>query len=493
MTSRTIKTFLYSLIILIPVIITILLIGTVLHSSITNFSPSWSDEIDYWIQIRSFKDVGFKSGYFSVNELISNSSFSHYGTHGPMFPMLFGSLARIFGWKDYSGPVFNLALLCSSLAFFLWLTKPDLKKSVFVLIILLFSYQMFLYIPSLMQESINFVFAIIFCALFIRMYVFKDPSKYILAGILLMVFIASLFRILWLLAAFPIFWSMLRNSKGNRKKTVFVIITIVFFILFSVFLYFYWTSSYPGGFLYKLTHARTGLSMIELAFAQIIMNIRKLFGLNMVYHKSEFVARYLFILVVILFVFKMNKERNVVFSTLFILLSTLLTTIFLYDIGNFRILAPFLLFSLLVMVFVFDPKFLWKTMIVYTVLNVITIGFFITNYRDILSDHYLNNSSVSENLEDNEFSQLRYLPESNAWCNSLVSTRVYTKEFIQLTPGIGLNILYDLQETGSSLHSHYLLVPYEVLATNGIVSTCEVIKTYDNGDILCQRINDGCL
>ena len=487
------KTFLYILIILIPIIVTFLLISTVLHSSLSNFSPSWSDEIDYWIQIQSFKEVGFKSGYFSVNELISNSSFSHYGTHGPMFPVLFGSLARIFGWKNYSGPVFNLVLLCSSLAFFLWLTKPDLKKSLFILIILLFSYQLFLYIPSLMQESINFVFAILFCALFIRIHVLKDHNKFLLTGILCIVFIASLFRILWLLAAFPVFWSIYKEMRGNHKKTAFIIAATLLYVSLSVFLYFYWTSAYPGGFLFKLTHAKPGLSMIELVFAQLMMNIKKLFGLNMVYHKSEFVARYLYILVIILLLFKVKKERDVILSTLFILLSTLLTTLLLYDIGNFRILAPFLLFALLVIVFLFDARFLWKIMVVYTVVNIFTIGFFISNYRDILADHFSSSFSVPDNENDSEFSHLQYFSNSNTWCNSLVSTRVYSKDFMQLTPGIGLNILYDLQDTGSPLQSHYLLVPYEVLATEGIVSTCEIIKKYDNGDILCERINDGCL
>ncbi len=76
----------YFFVSLAPIIVTIILIRVGFNTSISNFHPAWSDEVLYWQQINSFKEVGLDNGFFTFEEKLAESKYLQYGTHGRFLP-----------------------------------------------------------------------------------------------------------------------------------------------------------------------------------------------------------------------------------------------------------------------------------------------------------------------------------------------------------------------------------------------------------------------
>lgn len=489
---KQIRWIIYILISLAPGLITVLLLSSLLDAKLTDFHPAWTDEVDYWAQINSFKTVGFSNGYFSVNELTSNSTFSHYGTHGPMFPMFYGSLGRLLGWYDYSGPLFNIILVCLSLFLFFIITKPTIKQSLFLFLFLLFFYQIYLYIPTNMQESLNTAFAILVSGLLIRLLLFHDSRQRIKIALITIIFFASLFRIIWVFVIFPVFFLIAGEMKGSNKRFVFAFIAGIFFSLVVAFLYMSWTSPYPSGHIYQITQTAFDLKqMANLEIQLLVSNLKKLIGINLPEHETEIFVRYIYLAVIVLLIVNIKKQPKYYLSMLFILVSILLTTIIIYDVGNFRILAPFLLIVLFSSVFVIEGTFSRNVLIVYLMISILTLGNFFGNYKYFHVAHFSEKVPAMDSQNVKGLDEIVYSKDADPWCNSLLTTRIYTPDLLDVPAGIGINIIKDLDEQQISINSHYLLVPYDFLVINGIVSTCETIQTFEE-DILCIRINDGC-
>ncbi len=492
MIERIHKIILYMVVVLLPLFVTTLLLHFVVNSNILHYQPVWTDEVDYWLQINSFKEVGFSNGFFSINELTSNSSFSHYGTHGPMFPILYGSIARIFGWFYYSGPLFNLLLVSLSLLIFLCVTRPDRKQTILVILFLLFFYQLHLYIPTTMQESLNTSFAILFSAFFIRLIIFHDKRLQNKIGVLLLITIASLFRIIWIFTIFPIIYSFFNDQKPLSKKLIYSIIGGLLFSIFMVIIYNYWTSPYPSGFIFQITNGELNIHQLTLVELRLILsNLKKLFGINLPIIETEIYIRYLYLLVIFILALSIKKNQKTYISILYILVSTLVITILIYDIGNFRILAPLLLFCLFSLPFASDQFTMKYVLISYLFINLLTIGNFISNYQYFHINHFAAENNNSLIKQKNILNEIKYTDSNNPWCNSLLTDQIFTRDLLNTPAGIGVNVLKDLKDDKLEIKSHYLLVTYDILAINGIVSTCQTLGTYSDY-IICERVNDNC-
>src|SRR5260221_6993261 len=81
------------------------------HATLADCRPSWNDDVNYWNDIACFTRAGFGAGYCVVDERPAPAKWSHFGPHGPVFPLLYGLPARVVGWHPTSGPFFNLAVL----------------------------------------------------------------------------------------------------------------------------------------------------------------------------------------------------------------------------------------------------------------------------------------------------------------------------------------------------------------------------------------------
>jgi hypothetical protein len=102
---------------LAPAVATWLLVRVHLDAHLGDFVPAFeNDQIGYWHYVLSFGHVGFESGYYTPNEHPAAAGLVHFDVHGPFFPMLYGSVARLVGWDLDSGTYFNMRWAPSSSA-----------------------------------------------------------------------------------------------------------------------------------------------------------------------------------------------------------------------------------------------------------------------------------------------------------------------------------------------------------------------------------------
>jgi hypothetical protein len=88
---------------LTPVLAAALLVLATPDVTPNRFYPFKVDEMRYWHQIATFRAVGFNGGYYTIDEQPAPASFSHFHTKGPLFPMLYGTIACFVGWYPESG------------------------------------------------------------------------------------------------------------------------------------------------------------------------------------------------------------------------------------------------------------------------------------------------------------------------------------------------------------------------------------------------------
>src|SRR5271166_1469678 len=109
--SRLVRAVLILCFLLAPVAIVSLILAVCLQATLLDCYPYLNDEVHYWNEVACFARAGFAGGYCVPNEQTAPASWTHFGPHGPGFPVVFGTLARIVGWHPASGPLFNAVVL----------------------------------------------------------------------------------------------------------------------------------------------------------------------------------------------------------------------------------------------------------------------------------------------------------------------------------------------------------------------------------------------
>jgi len=203
MNPRLTRALLVAAVLLLPGLCMVGLVEGYLDARLLDFVPGGSnnDETMYWHQTATFKEVGFEGGYYTAHELPAKASFTRFYLHGPVYPLLYGTLARVFGWELWSAPFYNLAFVTLALGCALWLLRPDRGQLLAIALVLVTSWPLVFYLPSNMQESLHHGFALVFAALFAR--VLRDPPgrrrRWLVAVLILTVVAAASLRPTWLL------------------------------------------------------------------------------------------------------------------------------------------------------------------------------------------------------------------------------------------------------------------------------------------------------
>ena len=87
------------------------LLNIYLGADLHDYVPTNRDGIDYWHEILTFSEHGFSGGQYSVNDVPAKASFTHFGAHGPIVPMIYGTFAYMAGWEYYTMPILNLVFI----------------------------------------------------------------------------------------------------------------------------------------------------------------------------------------------------------------------------------------------------------------------------------------------------------------------------------------------------------------------------------------------
>lgn len=479
-----------------PLIITITLTKILFQSELSHYALLWNDEIQYWLEINGYRLIGTNTGYFSVEELISSADFSHFGTHGPIYPMFMGTLAKIFGWSLTSGPFYNLAFIMIGVASYLLLTRPNVKKAFYVFIFMLVLYPVLSYIPSTMQESLNQALAFTIGGVLIAALSTKRPSRWLAILGFCLLFFASLIRVTWAFVFFPYFW--LISGSGTIQQKIVPLAAAASMVLLSFGLYSYWTSSYPDSFLYKALDISTfnGLNLLIEVIKNILNNLVNIISFAEPASDLEIFQRYLIFFTLAVSVLLVFKKKYQFLVPLFILGIETIITIVAYDVlafRDFRTLSPFLIISVLFLIEYSKSMIVRIPLWIFLAVNLVFYPAFIKIYQtELHNDHYVNASGFPP---DNELSRMfKHLPfdeSEDPWCNSMLTTDIFSREMLAMAPGIGVNLLRDPDRMTLPVKSHYLFIHPKYVSTLGLDGKLVYVGSWDERSLYWQT-DDSC-
>jgi hypothetical protein len=452
----------------VPAIVAIFFVQHYFGASIFSFIPVWSDEIEYWHEILSFSHNGFSIGYYTIEEnLPPLSSVTHFGTHGPFFPMLYGSIAKITGWLPYSGPLFNLFFLSIAITIFLSLIRANLYSVLLTTITFVSFWPIQLYLPSTMQEPLHFAIAILLAGLFHRYMTDEGRPRWLLVTIPVMLTMVSLVKPTWSVLFIPYLFITFRANLQKSKRTLLITGTVILgTFLFAYKLYSApFPSSFVSSFLIVLSSSPT--EAFKYFVNHLASNLAVYLSLQNTF-VTEYLLRIQFIAAAIfgiIIYFRFQKSDNHQLESVLHISNLLIPfalIIAFYDVGDwrdYRILAPHVLFSLAL--FLAQKKMLpCMTMLA---ISILTIPSFSEIYWKFHQDHFQNEMQKLQLNRANLSALLHYRKDVSPWGNSLLMDVKLIQPFlVNLPAGFGINTVMDWNRIQYPLKSEYVLIQQEI-------------------------------
>jgi len=211
-----------ALVVAAPAAVSLLLVHSVLGAAIGNFVPATDDEMFYWREIDTFSAVNFRGGYYTYEEQPAAWTVSHFGAHGPLFPMLYGGLGELFGWHPNTVVFFNLLVVTAALAVLVVSIRPTLGQLGLFVVLLATFWPLQWELPSLGQEALHLGFAILMAAVFFRL--LRSPGRrpqWVTTAVVLSLLLASLFRPFWIALLLP--YLILNYHPGSARAWLAVL------------------------------------------------------------------------------------------------------------------------------------------------------------------------------------------------------------------------------------------------------------------------------
>lgn len=465
------------LLVFFPGIATVALVTYFFNVPLSAFTPSVNDEINYWHEILSFATHGFNSGYYTVEELPAAASFTPFGCHGPFYNILYGTAAKFAGWDYASPPYYNLVLITASLVIFFVLTRPDQSRIFLTGAVIVTFWPILLYIPSVFQETLHFSFAIILAALFFRLYSKNEnipPTRTIKILLLLVLSIASLVRPTWSLL-FPALLLGYRHKRTSSITAIAIACGSCLTLMFHV-IYIWFSAPFPVGFAHNMILlGRSSLSKaISFTSAHFVSNLERLLFL-----KGDFIletfqrwqaATIILASMALCFIYKRaNRQININSNQLcsaddylFHIMNlgpVLFVTLLLYelvDLKDFRVIAPHMLVSLLLMALNRRTR-----LTLVFVASYVALGFsFPAIYRYIHYKHFVYKENANDPVEfKKQITSISFNKNTSRWDNSmLIDVSDYRFFLTALPAGIGINFVMDWNLLHSPVKSRYILI-----------------------------------
>jgi hypothetical protein len=458
-------------VILVPAAVSLLLPALLMGSRLDAYTPAWSDEVVYWHSALTFSQVGFDGGYYTHAEQPAPAAFSHFDTHGPWFPMLLGGIARLVGWYPQSVPFLNLLLLTAALALFVWFTRPDAQQLLFTGLLMLVFWPALLYAPSSMQEGLHQAAAVALAGLFfIRLTQGENTPRRVLLAAAALIALAALLRLTWALLLLP----LLAYGAGRARRLRLLLAGAGFA---AALIQFQWLSApYPYNFTTRLLPilAASPVEGLSIGLQQFIGNLRRL----TLGEPLEIVQRFqIILLIVALLVGRATASRALVRARkrlfgesrlpageanfhLVNLGLLLLLNLVLYDIfawRDYRVLAPHLLLSALLLI-AFRRLRLAGLLIAS---GALLLPAFVTTYRDLHRVHFTADRAEIAAFASTIEAHVHYRPGApSAWCNTILADDL-PPLLLGVPPGVGFSVDSTMALVSLPPRSRYLLLKPE--------------------------------
>lgn len=493
----------------LPVIVGIVLLRIVIQSSIPDYVPinssiTTNDVVGYWHYIATFSQVGFAGGYYGPHEFLSPIAGSRFDGHGPLFPMIYGSIARVTGWSYYTGIYLNFALIALGLFVLLAMLRLSPMRALLMSLIVATFWPLQIYQAVLFQEGFHFAMTLIVAGLFTMLVRDQNRVKWWwIVALFIVLIVLSLIRFSWVLLCVPLF--LLLWHKLSLAKVIFSVMSALV-VAYAVTYVFGLLTPLSTNSILEIMRAfqsswSTGWGLLIQSLARNIFGLFHTLTSNRGYNVEVLLYGLLLSVLVIsgagiVFALRQNLYRSTEREAIFHLgsLSLLIGfVIALYlEVGFYRLLGPPLLLSLLVFVLMRPSR------IALVVLGV-SLAFlppFIQRYSELESSY---TQAVGERLQNETREVERYIqydPQLTYWCNTIfLPLALYDGRVLTIPAGIGVAWAEDADKLQFPLKSRYIL--FDEMVEKGTsanyqnVINMELIARLAIGD-LYRNLDSGC-
>jgi hypothetical protein len=497
------------LVVAAPAVVTYALLATLFHATLFDYFPLVSDEIAYQRQIAAFVQAGFDGGYFNTYERPALLGFTHFSVHGPAFPVIYGLIGRVVGWELYSGPIFNLAVLALATAAFLVMGRLSRVQIVATGAVILTSWWVILMATITMQESLNQAVMIVMAGFAARL-MHPDTRRHgwLLIGALTILAAASVLRPTNWIVAVPL---VLVGTTWQRPLRV-VVATLAAGLGIPLFwlIWRYLSAPIPGLAIDFAPATGSGaVGMIaSFFFNQLEENVEDVFGVTQ-FLEAPFLQHVMFesaALASACAVLTARECRRVwaaraegpsrilatppafkvdLFNLLALGLALLAFLGFYFDseASISRVMAPFLLLSLLVLV---ATRFRTWMIVCAVAASLLVTPSFLAFYRAWRIDLFRNDTSRYQLFRTQLMPWLTYDARRTPWCNTLL-TMTFEREIIAVPAGVGLSVGNPPDNVTAPIKSGYLLLRPDGVEAFARKTRLEHLATTALGELYANR------
>jgi hypothetical protein len=452
--SKLAKTLLLLVFVASPAVATFIALQR-MHAGFPNCVPIWNDEAIYWNEIACFTRAGYSAGYCVVDEDPARASWTHFGTHGPGYPTIYGLLGKAFGWTPNRAPIFNLVLVAAASLLWALVVRPS-KTQLAVAAALLGSFwPLILYLPCTMQEALHCSFAILLAGLVTR--VFQGHNGYTVVAMLGIV-AAAITKFSWALVLLPLLIAALPGRSWLTKSGI-LLVTLAG-LPAAVWLFGEICAPYPERLNTDVAFMRSN-PLLELW----TLEMRWERGWKAFILTSEpgisIVQRVELVMLTLLALGSLLARRHAkqaVFAVANVFVP-LVMTMLVFDMGGFRdyrVVAPHLLLSLLVLLMV-D----WRMVTPFVVANVVCVGIFFSAFEDFHQERLAINRDAIEATRQELSQYIQFHPAEDGWSNTLLYPMFYPQHGLCALPrGIGLTLSLSNCQGLQTIKSRYVILTW---------------------------------
>lgn len=465
-------------------------------ATIAQYRPLTNDEVAYWHQAQTFSHVGFRGGYYTVDERTNPSGLTPFGPHGPGFATLYGLFGASFGWHRYSVPVLNLFAIGGAIALWVSLTRLSVPRLLLAGMTLLTFWHVVFWVPTGMQESLHHAGAIVLAACFASV-LSSSPQRWVVGLGWIAVGVLSFLRPSWII--FMPLWAVATTRHARRQVMVAAVGGSLLYGLIILFAYSSTTAPYGTGFFF-LRAASLSLPT-EALVDNVQANLGRIARTDQ-YHPIELLQRYqyaAFLLAAGAATASAIRRRgqtpgptSQLLVSAIALGTALAAMLLLYEFASFaehRVLSAFLVFS--AMLCVAAPGRLGPLLVAGLLLsNVVNVRMAIGEFESVWRDRFLWEGQDLSEMEQAVHGKVVYRAGSSRWCNTLLTSK-YPSSLIAVPAGIGLSLVQKPELVPSPPRSHYMLLDDAMRAAFPVPPNLDLIATLPYGTLYVNR-DSGC-
>lgn len=447
-------------VVLLPLCIVSAMLWLRFDATIFDHAPFYNDELYHWHQSVTFMEAGFDGGYYTLNENIPIADFSHFYAWGAWVYVLYGMIGRLFSFPLHMVLLINLYAFMLAVAGFIVAVRPSWQKLLLIGLILGTFIPLLLYMSSSLLQLLNLAIAIVFAAGFYQL-LSRPVGWRFIAGMSIFAILAGLLRPTYALFLAPMY--ALAFKERTLKTTILAGFAALPSVIFAAVGFYTTAAPFP--------HFRTLLFLGDESLSSKLANFGAYIQQSFVWlsetpQGEAFIMgqRYQIGLLIVLLIAwgvfmwwrsRDDSERDYAWAWelalhLYNLVGFYTATILFHEtLGghDYRVMAPHLLFSLLLLV-------AFKRYVLLVPIIAVSL-FYLPAMNDVYQWKEPNfNRVVHQQFLDWESimgDDIAYDPDAeSAWCNTVMTSAFYVLDaagqpgmILAIDEGMGLSWAFD--------------------------------------------------